>query len=327
MMPEPTLLTRKQICDTVWDSHISQSRQCVIYGFSWYLDIVCEEWEALVWPDADNFSIVMPLPLRKKLGIRVLYQPLFCQYLGIFSKHTLTAEQCGQFLQTLAGHFPCISCYAFNPCNYPVMRNLAMPVKGLDFEVFQTHWLNLEQPYSNIYASYTKDRKKSLKRATKTAWQFVKSNDLDPLINLFAHHHAKRIGKINASAYSILRKLGKYCLENGTGTLTYAHVGAQIHAGILLVRIGRRAIYLFNAADGIGRKGNARAAMLDAFFRDNAGTTSVFDFESPQNHSVAHYYAGFGAVAVPYYSIRRNALRFPLKQIQQFRKWLWLKTS
>jgi hypothetical protein len=49
----------------------------------WHLDRTAVVWDALVWGD---YEFVMPLPVRKKWGIQYVYQPLFCQQLGIFPK-------------------------------------------------------------------------------------------------------------------------------------------------------------------------------------------------------------------------------------------------
>lgn len=318
MLPKPILLSREQIDAQTWDNHIHHSQQCVIYALSWYLDIVSSQWEALVWPSAGDFSIAMPLSVRRKFGKRVLYQPLFCQYLGIFSKHELNAAQCEAFLQALTARFPYISHYTFNPENFAVMNMLCL--RSIESEVFQTHWLHLERPYAALYAGYSRDRRTNLKRSRD--WKVVESDDFEPLIALFAENHAAGIGKIHADAYRILRRLGEACIKNARGRLMYAHTGGDMCAGILLTHYHARTIYLFNAADNAGRKGNARAVMLDAYFRDNAGTKSVFDFESPQNESIAAYYAGFGAIAMPFYCIRRNALPFPFRQVQELRKWL-----
>lgn len=324
MSPKPVLLSREQIDAQTWDNHISQSRQCVIYALSWYLDIVCEQWEVLVWPSAEDFSIAMPLPVRRKLGVRVLQQPLFCQYLGIFSKHELNTGQCEAFLQILAARFSYISGYTFNPENLPVMDTLCL--KSFELQVFQTHWLPLDRPYAALYAAYCRDRKKNLKKGKRMDWKLVESVDFEPLITLFVENHAAGVGKIKADAYQVLRTLGERCIKAGCGRLLYAHAGSGISAGILLTRYCGRTIYLFNAADFAGRKGNARAAMLDAYFRENAATKLVFDFESPQKESIADYYAGFGAAAMPFYCIQRNALPFPFRQFQRLRKWLVVRT-
>ncbi len=298
----------------------------MIYALSWYLDIVCEGWEALAWPSATDFSVVMPLPLRRKFRQRVLYQPLFCQYLGIFSSHDLTSVECEAFLQALAKHFPYISNYAFNPENSALLSEAPDFCKCFDYKANNTHWLKLGRPHAEIYSGYSKDKKANLRKGLRANWQIRESNDFKALITLFKENHAKHIGKIKAGAYPTLERLGKKCLNNGTGKLLYAQSGSCVCAGILLTHYRGRAIYLFNAADDAGRVGNARVVMLDAYLRENAAILSVLDFESPQEHSIAAYYAGFGAVVTRFWSVRRNALPFPFRQIQRLRKWLLVRT-
>jgi hypothetical protein len=54
---------------------------------NWYakkevLDELSGSWEALVYGD---YEAVLPVPMRKKLGINFVIMPLFCQQLGVFS--------------------------------------------------------------------------------------------------------------------------------------------------------------------------------------------------------------------------------------------------
>lgn len=326
MLPKPVFLSREQIDAQRWDKHISHSGQCVIYALSWYLDTVCEQWEALVWPSATEFSIVMPLAVRRKMGVRVLYQPLFCQYLGIFSQQELAPAQCSLFLQAVAARYTYVSNYTFNPENFQLIFGVARDLKCFDLEIRKTHWLDLDRHYGHISTGYAKDRNANLKRGARAKWQIIGSDDFERLVAFFVQHHAPHIGKIKKNAYRTLEALGRRCLDNAAGTLLYARIGPCIHAGILLARYRGRTIYLFNSADPVGRKGNARAVMLDTYFRRHAGTKQVFDFESPQKESIAAYYAGFGAMEIPFCCISRNALPFPLRQLQWLRKWLLIRT-
>ncbi|MCF0070835.1 hypothetical protein LZD49_10155 [Dyadobacter sp. CY261] len=327
MSTKPVFFSRSQICDQAWDNHITQSRQCVVYALSWYLDIVCEQWEALVWYSATGSFIAMPLPIKSRFGKRILYQPLFCQYLGIFSNQDLTADQTVEIFQALANRYDYISSYSFNPENTANLDCNRCYAGDFVWETRTTHWLDLQMAYPKILKGYTNDRKINLQRGAPTGWEFAHSNDFGPLIGLFTENHAAGIGRIHRNAFQILSRLGRCCGQRGIGTLTYAASGGRIHAGIWLVRYNGRTIYLFNAADQTGRKGNARAVMLNAYFEGNAGTDLIFDFESPQKKSIAKYYKDFGATAVPFLCMHRNVLPFAFRQIQQFRKWLLIRTS
>ena len=76
-------LKHNQIDIAKWDECIDHSTNRMVYARSWFLDIVCTGWEALV---AADYETVMPLTTGNKYGINYLYQPFFTQQLGIFSK-------------------------------------------------------------------------------------------------------------------------------------------------------------------------------------------------------------------------------------------------
>jgi hypothetical protein len=80
-------LKHTEIDKALWDECIAQSVNRRVYAFSWYLDIVCPGWDALV---GDNYMHVFPLTHRRKWGVGYLYQPFFAQQLGLFSRDLLT---------------------------------------------------------------------------------------------------------------------------------------------------------------------------------------------------------------------------------------------
>ena len=48
-----------------WDACIRESANGIIYGYSWYLDIVSPGWAGLI---EDAYTAVFPLTQRKKFG-------------------------------------------------------------------------------------------------------------------------------------------------------------------------------------------------------------------------------------------------------------------
>ena len=96
------LVQNKDLDKTAWDNCIGQAVNGNIYAFSWYLDIVCDEWDALV---SDNYETVFPLTFRKKFGIWYLYQPFFTQQLGIFSIRHITPQIVEEFLAAIPAKY------------------------------------------------------------------------------------------------------------------------------------------------------------------------------------------------------------------------------
>lgn len=315
----PTLVERAQICDATWNDHIHKSLQYVIYAQTFYLDIVCESWKALVWPSLHNFEIVMPLPIRRKLGTTLIYQPHFCQYLGLFSIRPLTDFQLESFIRFISTEFSYISAYHFNPEN--AIRLSALTFPDLQFAKKHTHWLKTDCAYEQLYAHYSSDRRRNLRLGKDFRWQIQESDDVGTLIKIFKENQMNRIsGGIDPHAFVKLEALYKALLRRGQAVVYYACLDECIHAGIMLVKSKGRTIYLFNAADRIGRAGNARTVLLDKYLKNRTDKPLIFDFESPEVESIASFYKSFGSAPTLLYSISKNRLCFPLRHIQNWRR-------
>ncbi|OIP03307.1 MAG: hypothetical protein AUJ97_04685 [Bacteroidetes bacterium CG2_30_32_10] len=57
-------LKHKEIDKDKWDNCIEKAFNGIIYAYSWYLDIVSENWDALI---EDDYKTVFPLTQKKKI--------------------------------------------------------------------------------------------------------------------------------------------------------------------------------------------------------------------------------------------------------------------
>lgn len=319
-MSAPLLVRRSEINTILWDDLINRSDQRCVYGYSWYLDVVSPGWSALIWPSLTDYKVILPLPIVKKWGLSVIQQPFFCQYLGFFSTGNLSEELPKVFLEKISDHFSYISSYSFSPHNTSLLTTLFPQVPEFITRKLATHWLSLSKSYSELQALYSKDKKENLRKSLKENWEIDISENLEPLINLFKINHSNQItGGVSDSSYHILRKLYKELSERKLCSISYASKTSYHHAGVLIVKEGLQHIYLFNAADEIGRKGNARVFILDTYFQRSCKTAHFFDFESPANPDIVKNYLGFGAKEARFYSIRKNKLPFPIRKWQEKR--------
>ena len=76
----------KEIDFIKWDNCISNAPNGLIYGYSYYLDHMASQWDALVLND---YEAVMPLTWNRKYGIHYLYQPFLTAQLGVFGKNII----------------------------------------------------------------------------------------------------------------------------------------------------------------------------------------------------------------------------------------------
>ncbi len=308
-------LRRSQVDVQAYDACVEQSEWGTIYGLSWWLDQVSPNWECLVWQEQPitPYRAVLPVPVQRRYGLYLVHQPLFCQFLALYSAESLPVAVQKDFIKALLAKYALIASYQLNFPEASVLSSFT----ELSLRQMHTHVLSLEAPYETLHQGYNRDRKMNVKRAYQADWTCREGSDIIPLAEFFRQHHAHQIeGGAHPGAYTLLESLFQACEERGYSDLWYAEKHNRVEAGAWFVTFRQRTLYLFNAATPEGRKGNARTFLIDQFIRQRAGTQALFDFESANVTSIAEFYASFGSQVAAYYELRSN--RLP-KVIQ----WLW----
>lgn len=315
---KPIFLTRPEIDISKWNTCIEASIQRVVYGYSWYLDIVAEDWIALVSTSETNYEIVMPLPVVYRYGIPVLHQPHFCQYLGIFSQNLLTFSDTTAFIRAVWNKFSYISAYSFHPLNQRIVGQTLKELSTIRYSIHQTVWMSI---HNVTELAYSKDRRNNLKRAERHNWELVRGLEIDTLLELFKENHTLQIeGGVSEKSYKILSKLWSELNDRQSADLLYARLKEKVQAGILLFQDGPMVIYIFNAATKNGRDGNARTWLLHRYFESKSGQGLIFDFESPGKESIYQFYLSFGGNKMNYITIKKDRLCFPWNLLQNLRR-------
>lgn len=306
-----------------WDALLARAPNGLIYGLSWYLDIVSPGWAALVKEEAGRYVAVLPLPVRRKFGLKYLKQPLFAQQLGLFYLQEPTAADWQQIGQLLRQRFRFITQYAFNTSNQELL-GLGQP--ELASGAFTTYYLLLKPAYSQLLAGYKANRRWRLNQARRRGLRLAPSTDIDRLIQIFAEHTAPKIHGVVGEAYEyrLLRALYTAASQRSMAHMWQAcAVTGEVVAMILLFEFNGQLTYIFNSSTPAGKELGAISVLLDEVFRTYAGQALTFDFEAPEVANVAHFYASFGSVAMPFQVITANRLPWPVRQLKAARMALY----
>src|SRR5262245_13754952 len=102
-----------------WDECIEKSSNGLIYAYSYYLDHLTDNWHGII---VDDYNTIMPIPWRKKAGIKYCYTVPFIQQLGWFQKIETNHASC--LLHQLYS-FCRYGDYAFNFYNLPAISNIS----------------------------------------------------------------------------------------------------------------------------------------------------------------------------------------------------------
>ena len=82
------VLHHTQIDSVKWNDCLLKVEDASFYALYEYLTSICE-WEAIVLDNGVDYELIVPLPFKKKFCLKYLYQPFFCQQLGVYSKIVL----------------------------------------------------------------------------------------------------------------------------------------------------------------------------------------------------------------------------------------------
>lgn len=299
-------LAHNEIDKQKWDYAIKHAFNGNIYAYSWYLDLIHSDWEALV---EDNYDRVMPLTGKRKWGISYLLQPFFAQQLGVFSSNILTGEHVANFIQNIPHRFGYVQ-INLNIHNHP---DLHAPYKLLRNK---NYLLDLIHDYRKLSTHYAQNTKRNLKKSLK--YNLSLSKNLNPavVINLFRENRGKQIKVLKDEAYFRLQRLMYSAIHNGKG-ITYGVYtqNNELCAAAFFLLENQHLIFLFSGSNQDARQNGAMTFLIDNVIREFAGSQVIFDFEGSNDENLAHFYRGFGAKEVYYNVLKYNILHFPVKQL------------
>ena len=305
-----TYLQHKDINKTKWDKCIKKAFNGIVYAFSWYLDIMCEEWEALIEGDYDS---VFPLPAGEKYGINYLYQPFFTQQLGVFSTKKLDANKVHQFLKNIPAKYKYvdISLNTFNKIS-----------QGESLEFIKkrniTYELDLIVPYEKIFNNYSTNTKRNIKKADNNKLEIVKGLQPVELIKLFRTNLGKTIKKIKPAHYKKLIRIITISIRYNIGEIYAVYTAKNnLCAAAFFITSHNKSIFLFSGINKQGKQNSAMFLLIDEFIKKKSEKNRILDFEGSNIEGIARFYRSFGSKACEYLRIKQNKLPWYIKLLKK----------
>ncbi|MFW5892579.1 MAG: GNAT family N-acetyltransferase [Bacteroidota bacterium] len=285
-----------------WDECIEKSINGIIYPFSFYLNQVSPGWCALVLND---YEAVMPLPVKKKWGVHYIMQPIFVQQLGVFSPDTIHEEQLLEFISSIPPKYKYIN-INLNTYNQLQSSSSKILVSGRI-----TYELDLISPYEKLFANYSTNAKRNLKKAEKNKVFVTRNSEPQNIIDLFRQNKGKEIKMLDKEAYETFRHLAYSSVHRGKA-IVYAAFSSNntLCAGVIFLHSHKKSVLIFSGSNEEAKKNGAMTAIIDQYIRDYAGQNITLDFEGSNNESLARFYSSFGSKECVYLQIRIN--KFPL---------------
>ena len=301
-------LRHNEIDRTRWDATIAQSLCDLPYAYSWYLDVVCPMWEALV---SDDYAYVMPLPLKKKWGISYLIHPIWVQQLGVFSAQGVTTE----ILEAFRRRIPyLVYDFNINYLNKGCLSNCSS-VKT-----------NLIVPYSKDMATirkgYNSNTKRNISKAQKAGLRIGEAG-VEEFVSLWKSENTtmrwdlhSTIQPLVTAAFSQFSSLNSQFKPHLFGV----YKEDKLIAALFGMQTRERFIYLIPVSNQVGKEHSAMFLLVDYILENICCQQGfVFDCEGSMIEGVARFYRGFGAEEQFYASISRCRPQWLVKILTKFR--------
>lgn len=286
-----SILKNHQINKYKWDSCIKNASNKLIYGYSWYLDVVSPGWEAIV---KDDYEYIMPLPVKKIFGVKYLVQPVFTKQISIYSAITIEQPIQQLFFDLLYEKFSYVRIGLFREA-------ITQKINGALIEGYNNHEINLNLSNSDIKKKYKRRAHRNIKRARENNLVCKKDIVFEDFIN-FTDKNSGTLGAKEAQSLKLIKPKLLKVLGEYLDALYYSAYNKQneLVSTIVFIIDDNRLYSLISASNEAGKKSQALYFLLDQFIDDFAGDSRMFDFTGSNMKGVAHFMESLGAEPFKY---------------------------
>ena len=296
-------LKHNQIDLTKWNLCIENSFNGNTYAYSWYLDIVAENWNALIEGD---YVRVMPLLTNRKYGIDYIYQPYFTQQLGVYSTDKLSPAKVLSFIRNIPAYYK----YA------NINLNIHNKIDSKEYKIYSKVNIELDliSPYKILRSNYSENTIRNIDKSIKNGISISESVTVNEIIGLFKDNIGNPIMKLKDDNYNTLRRIISFAQRNGNGKIMGAYTKENnLCSAVFFLKSFGKTINLISVSTEEGKRDNAMFQIFDTFIKANSGRNHILNFNGSDIESISRFYKGFGGTVCYYQTLKRNTLRWYVK--------------
>lgn len=299
-------ILRDQLDHEKWDACVASVQSPQPYGFSWYLDWVSPNWEALVYGD---YEAIWPIFPSKKWRFSYSTRPYGTQSTGPFAKIPLSDDLLKAFLEKAMS----LVQYA----EFFIAPGVQLP-KPLASESLSNFTLSLNQSYEALRSGYSKQIKRNLKKAEATSVELDSWVSVEEASKLWQRDIMPKT-KIQPEQWQGLVRLLEFCHYQKRARILAVRdeYNQLVAAQIWVVWMGRSTL-LLNASNSWAKDHGITTWLIDTHIKEHIGKAHIIDFEGSSIPGLARFYSGFGSTDHPFSMHIQNQLPLPFK---------WLKSS
>ncbi len=272
-----------------WDKNMNKCLNQNTYAYSWFLDTVCNNWDALI---SDDYKILMPLPTTGKFNLKV-YQPKFIPKLGIYFSREFSNAKQALFLNNIP------SSYKIVTLNFNKFNNLSYK-KGVLKKSFYS--IDLYQTYNQITKKYSEKLKSTLFNKNSEKIYITNSIQINDIIDFLNKKHTFK----NVKDYDTIRRILAITTIRKLSNIYAAYSGKNelIGLGIFIISAYTTDLIVIESEEN---KYNTSALIIDKFIKTNSTKALTLNFEY-SNENLIDLYIDFGAEEYLYEQLKFNRI-------------------
>ncbi len=260
-------LQRAQIDTVKWDNCLAAATNGLIYAYSFYLDRMAGNWDALVLND---YEAVMPLPWKKKWGASYIAHPPLTASLGIFGT-AVTAEITNLFIGAIPARFKLVD-LLLNPANF-------LPASRLQ-SIRNNYVLDLNSKYEDIYRQYRNNVRRNIKKAQQLNCRYAIGVPVEEVIRLAHWQIQQQTTNIGEEDYTHFKDLFHYLQSKQSAEACGVYTpNNELVASCAMVLFKWQGLLCAGGQPSQWQDLGASHYLIDRFIEAHADRNSVLDFE------------------------------------------------
>jgi hypothetical protein len=289
-----------------WDLRLGACANAMWYGLSTVLDAASPGWDALIDEETGE---QMPIPWRRKYGIRYAYQPFMLQGSGPYAPDPASSEPL-RFLQAWPKEFRFADINISWTAGRPALRGTTLTERT-------NHEMRLDRPIETLRANYSVNHRRSLRKAMKGTARFDDAITTPEVIAFLEGSEQFAKWNVGRPEREAMRRMMEVADRAGTSIRRAVRDGDELVAAGYFTLWNGRLIFLKGLSTPKGRELRAMHALIDRVVEQYAGGDITLDLAGGNDPRLARFYSGFGALPVLYLRALMNRLPPLLRQLKQ----------
>ncbi len=279
------IITREQLDLDRWNQLVARSKHRSFFSFSWYLDAVAENWCVIV---DEAYSAGMALPYTQRMGVQILYIPIFSRFVSPLGVLTQEAAQV-------------------------ILEHFSVGEVGTSAAVFSASTENATRVFQCVddweSRTLSSQAKRSLKKAEKCGVQVQIHQDFTNVFNAIQLEIAGKFKGVDDASMKALERL--FHAAKGEECLRVFEVDLEgDFGGVVCLEDATQLLYVKGACSDTLKKNGGMYLALNSAANYAKEKGLRFDFGGSNVEGVRRFNQNLGGVDVSYHFYQWNNAPF-----------------